>query len=523
MPSPTRVAISCGDPNGVGLEVALRAFADARMFDAFTPVVFASPGLVAAHAEANDLTDVRTEVLDVASLPATRLLRARVDLVDHADPVDTEATVPGAPPAEGEESAPESLQPPTFAPSPRTLYVVDCFGGEEPEVRFGVESEAGGAVAKTSLEHAARALAEGRVEALVTAPIHKSAMQRAGFAYPGHTEFLEAAFAADAGRSLMLMVGEGGLRVAVATNHVPLRGVASSISPTILGNKIDLLARALERDFGIVGPRIAVLGLNPHAGDGGAIGTEEESTIRPAVEAAQERGLDVMGPYPADGFFGAGRYRDFDAVLAMYHDQGLVPFKTLAFGGGVNFTAGLTVVRTSPDHGTALDIAGTGAADAASFLEALFLARDAVRARAGYDADHADPIRVRGKRRERGGRGGGGQRDRGFERGKRGPQKGKGRGGERRDGTPRGKRDGGHGGDAARPTPRTPAPAAEGHDAKSPAAGQADGTGAPTVPAREPDPADPAESADVAPSTAGVPGKSTRDTIQPPAGAPGGS
>ena len=491
MPSPTLIAISCGDPNGIGLEVTLRAFADDRLFDYFTPVVFASPGLVAAHAKANALADVAVEVIDVRAL-AAKSPRPEPEPAEPAAAADEDT---GDPATESESAAPEP-DPDPFTASPATLYVVDCFGGEEPDVQLGVETPAGGAVAKTSLEHAARALAEGRVEALVTAPIHKSAMQQAGFGYPGHTEFLEAEFAADAGRSLMLMVGEEGLRIAVATNHVPLRSVASSISPTILRNKIDLLARCLERDFGIVGPRIAVLGLNPHAGDGGAIGTEEESTIRPAVEEAKERGLEVMGPFPADGFFGSGRYKHFDGVLAMYHDQGLVPFKTLAFGGGVNFTAGLTVVRTSPDHGTALDIAGQGRADAASFTEALFLARDAVRAREQYDADHADPIRIRSKRRDRdGGRGGQGggrgrqrDRDRGYERGKRGQPRGK-RGGKARDdgrtGGRGGERDVDPAGDAKRAAPRTEAVEPAANRAKTPGEGLADGTGAPTKGAGE--------------------------------------
>ena len=272
------LGITCGDPNGIGLEVTLRAFADDRLFDYFTPVVFASPRLVATHAEANALADVAVEVIDVRTLaaksprpepePAEQAANAEAEAAAQAATTEAEAADPATEP---ESAAPEPAPEP-FTASAATLYVVDCFGGEEPEVTFGVETPAGGAVAKTSLEHAARALAEGRVEALVTAPIHKSAMQQAGFGYPGHTEFLEAEFAADAGRSLMLMVGEEGLRVAVATNHVPLRSVASSISPTILRNKIDLLARCLERDFGIVGPRIAVLGLNPHAGDGGRSG-----------------------------------------------------------------------------------------------------------------------------------------------------------------------------------------------------------------------------------------------------------
>ena len=347
------LGISCGDPNGIGIEVVLRTFTDRRLYRYFTPVLFASPEMVQLHQEACQLEEVDIRAAELDKL----------------------------------QSASEAVQ------------VITCWE-HEPPVEFGRVSPEAGAVAKTSLEQAAAALHDGHIDVLVTAPIHKSAMQQAGFGYPGHTEFLEQEFGG--GHSLMLMVGDDDLRVALATNHVPLKNVANSISPTILQNKIGLLDETLKRDFGINGPRIAVLGLNPHAGDGGAIGTEEEITIRPAVEAMKAKGLDVMGPYPADGFFGSGMYRKFDAVLAMYHDQGLVPFKTLAFGGGVNYTAGLSKVRTSPDHGTALDLAGQGRASAASFTEAVFLAREIHLTREGYDEAHANPIELRSFDRKRG-------------------------------------------------------------------------------------------------------------------------
>ena len=340
------IGISCGDPNGIGIEVALRAFNDDRLFSYFAPVIFASLEMVKIHREACGLENV-----DVTSA--------------KLEDLGTEA---------------ESIQ------------IVNCWE-HEPPVEFGRVSEEGGAVAKTSLEHATNALKNGLIDALVTAPIHKSAMQQAGFGFPGHTEFLEQEFGK--GKSLMLMVGDDGLRVAVATNHVPLRDVAKAISPTILRNKLELFVKTLERDFGIVGPMVAVLGLNPHAGDGGVIGKEEEETIRPAIIEMKDKGHNVMGPFPADGFFGSGQYRNYDGILAMYHDQGLIPFKTLAFGGGVNFTAGLSVVRTSPDHGTALDIAGKGDASADSFSEALFTAREIFLTRAGYDEDHKNPMKVR--------------------------------------------------------------------------------------------------------------------------------
>lgn len=356
------LGISCGDPNGIGLEVALKTFSDVRTFNYFSPVIFASTEMVEAHLYANDL-----KPLHIRSIGLDNLAKVRDE--EHEDD--------------------------------DTLWVVECWEHEYP-VEFGRLSEEGGAVAKTSLELAAKAMHEGFIDALVTAPIHKSAMQQAGFGFPGHTEYLESEFSQS--KSLMLMVGDNGLRVAVATGHIPLKNVANSISPTIIQNKIGLFNDTLIRDFGITGPMIAVLGLNPHAGDGGAIGSEEEITIRPAIEVMKERGVDVMGPYPADGFFGSGEYRKFDGILAMYHDQGLVPFKTLAFGGGVNFTAGLKIVRTSPDHGTALDIAGKGLASPASFTEACFLARDIFLKRNGFDEAHANPMRIRKYSKHKGNR-----------------------------------------------------------------------------------------------------------------------
>ena len=346
------LGISCGDPNGIGLEVALKTFSDARTFSFFSPVVFASSELVQTHLKANNL-----KPLNIRSVSLDEL-----EIIREVEDDDEE------------------------------LWVVECWEHEYP-VEFGRLSEEAGAVAKTSLELAAKALHDGHIDTLVTAPIHKSAMQQAGFGFPGHTEYLESEFSA--GKSLMIMVGNDDLRVAVATGHIPLKNVANSISPTIIQNKIALFHDTLTRDFGITGPMIAVLGLNPHAGDGGAIGNEESVTIRPAIEVMKERGIDVMGPYSADGFFGSGEYKKFDGILAMYHDQGLVPFKTLAFGGGVNFTAGLKIVRTSPDHGTALQLAGKGQASPDSFIEACFLARDIFMKRNGYEEAHANPIRIR--------------------------------------------------------------------------------------------------------------------------------
>ncbi len=361
------LGISTGDPNGIGLEVALRSFADKRLFRYFDPVIFGSLEMVTAHQEATGLTDVAVETLTPEEFTASNGGKTR-------------------------ELRSEAIR--------EVVRVVQIWE-HEPPVEFGLVSAEGGQAAKESLERTAAALQAGHVDALVTPPIHKSAMQQAGFGFPGHTEYLEQEFGQ--GESLMLLVGGDGMRVALATNHLPLGEVVGAITQPLVERKIRLLHDSLQRDFGLNGPLIAVLGLNPHAGDGGAIGSEEETILRPAIEAGKAAGVQVMGPFPADGFFGSGQYRNFDGVLAMYHDQGLVAFKALAFGSGVNVTAGLSKVRTSPDHGTALEIAGKGTASADSFREAMFLAREIFLLRAGYDEDHADPLRIRTRDRGRGG------------------------------------------------------------------------------------------------------------------------
>lgn len=216
----------------------------------------------------------------------------------------------------------------------------------------------------------------------------------ANFPFPGHTEYLTQTLGA---RESVMMLVYDELRVALATNHLPLRSVPAKITKELLLQKINLLHESLRMDFGIDRPTIAVLGLNPHAGDGGLLGLEEEQQIRPAVIEAKKSGKLVMGPFPADGFFGSGQYRKYDAILAMYHDQGLAPFKALSFGNGVNYTAGLSAVRTSPDHGTAYDLAGKNSADPASFRKALFTAIDIVRQRNDFKDMHANPLRIREK------------------------------------------------------------------------------------------------------------------------------
>jgi 4-hydroxythreonine-4-phosphate dehydrogenase len=232
---------------------------------------------------------------------------------------------------------------------------------------------------------------EGLYDVLVTAPIHKEMIQSEAFAFPGHTEYIEQSVGEGA-KALMILASEQ-LRVALVTTHLPIAKVASTLTSELIGEKIQLFDASLKTDYGINSPRIAVLALNPHAGDGGVIGNEEDTIITPAIKSMREQGILCYGPFPADGFFGNGTYNRFDGVLAMYHDQGLIPFKTLSMGEGVNFTAGLPLVRTSPDHGTALDIAGKGEASESSFRQAVYMAIDIHRNRQRDAEARRNPLR----------------------------------------------------------------------------------------------------------------------------------
>jgi 4-phospho-D-threonate 3-dehydrogenase / 4-phospho-D-erythronate 3-dehydrogenase len=255
---------------------------------------------------------------------------------------------------------------------------------QETDIRYGVPDAISGEAAMACVRAAVLDCVEGRASAMITAPLSKEAIAMAGYPFPGHTEYLrELTGSTDVG---MLLVGPD-LRVGLVTIHQPLATVSESLNPEAVLRRIRMLRSTLRNDFGIPTPRIAVLGLNPHAGDGGVLGHEEERVIVPAIRAAVEDGIDASGPYPADGFFGSRAYRRFDAVLAMYHDQGLIPFKTLSFHDGVNVTVGLPIIRTSPDHGTAYDIAGTGQADPASMISAITCACTIYRHR--YDASYA--------------------------------------------------------------------------------------------------------------------------------------
>lgn len=346
-----RVAISCGDLNGVGIEVVLKCFEDTRMLQDVTPILYASSHTVSFHRKTLKLDEVQFH---------------------------------------GLQDAREAL--------PRKLNLVHVWE-EDVTIELGKPSGALASYAIKSLEAAAQDLASGKVDVLVTAPIDKNSMQQAGFAYPGHTEFLQHMAGADS-EVLMLLVGDG-LRVGTVTGHIPLKDVAAAVTTDRILVKARLLHQSLLRDFGILEPRIAVLGLNPHAGDGGTLGNEDKERIAPAVRKLNDEGIKAMGPYPADGFFGAGQYKHFDGVLAMYHDQGLAPFKALSFGHGVNFTAGLPIVRTSPDHGTGLGIAGQGVADEGSFRAAVWLAADILRNRELYKTIGTNPLQPQKREKDR--------------------------------------------------------------------------------------------------------------------------
>ncbi|MBC5774965.1 4-hydroxythreonine-4-phosphate dehydrogenase PdxA [Pontibacter sp. KCTC 32443] len=324
-----RLGLTIGDTNGIGPEVIIKTLSDQRILNFCTPVIYAS---------ANVLNRVRK------ALSAEHF---------HYQQVQANALIP------------------------RKVNLISCLD-ETLEVNLGNPTPESGKASLDSLMAACRDLKAGLLDGIVTAPIDKENIQTEEFRFPGHTEFLTSYF--DAPESLMLLVS-GDLRVATVTGHMAVKDVSDKITFDLIIRKVTILLESLKKDFGILKPRIAILGLNPHAGENGLLGTEEVEIIRPAIMHLKEKGHLVFGPFPADGFFGMQQYKQVDAVVSMYHDQGLIPFKTLAFESGVNFTAGLPVVRTSPDHGTAYDIAGKHIASETSFREALFLACDVIKKR----------------------------------------------------------------------------------------------------------------------------------------------
>ncbi len=334
------IGISCGDPNGIGPEVILKSLQHPALTKLLVPILYAPAKMLAEQ----------KKILG---------LDYRFRLVEDIQKLEV-----------------------------GSIYIADC-GAADFDLAPGHSSIEGGKLAAISLEKSVADLRAGYLDALVTAPINKANMPKESFPFPGHTEFLTSRL--EATSSLMFLVNDD-LRVGLVTNHVPVAQIASLITEDLILDKIAMMDKSLRRDFGIEKPLIAVLALNPHAGDSGVIGDEDDKVVRPAILEAKNRGFLVVGPYPADGFFGSGKHQKVDAILAMYHDQGLVPFKALSFGEGVNFTAGLSAVRTSPDHGTAYDIAGKGIADPASFIKALFLAQEAVGNRKKYDEETHNPL-----------------------------------------------------------------------------------------------------------------------------------
>lgn len=334
------IGISVGDLNGVGAELILKTFEDPRMFEFCTPVVFASN-------------------------KAFQYLKKHLNLPIATQRVDSFERL-----------------------SDKKLNIFSIW--KEPfNFDFGQETKEAGEKAIESLQAATKALKEKSIDALLTAPINKANIQTEDFSFPGHTDFLSQELE---GNPLMFMVSDG-LKVGLLTDHVAVKDVAETITPELIKTKIATINDSLKKDFRVNKPKIAVLGINPHAGDNGVIGNEDETILKPTIKEMYQKGTMVFGPYAADGFFGSNTYQKFDAVIASYHDQGLIPFKTLTFGKGVNYTAGLEAVRTSPDHGTAYDIAGKGKADASSFKEALFTAIKIVRNRKEYEGLTSNVLR----------------------------------------------------------------------------------------------------------------------------------
>ncbi|MBL4670537.1 MAG: 4-hydroxythreonine-4-phosphate dehydrogenase PdxA [Flavobacteriales bacterium] len=341
--SKIKIGISIGDINGIGMEVIIKTFRDSRMLDICTPIIYGSSKISSLHRKVLEINDFSFNVI--------KSIR------------DVNVKKPN---------------------------IINCWE-EDVEMSLGQSTENGGKYALASLEAATKDLTEGNIDALVTAPINKDNIQSEEFDFPGHTEYLTDKFE---GESLMLMVNDT-IKIGVATNHIPISKVANTLTADTIFGKLKILNKSLIQDFCNTNPRIAVLGLNPHAGDNGLIGKEEENIIIPAIDNAKSIGINAFGPYSADGFFGSGNYKKFDAILAMYHDQGLIPFKSLSFGEGTNFTAGLNIIRTSPDHGVAYEIAGQNKAEESSFRQAIYVACDIHKNRLFSEEINENPLAIK--------------------------------------------------------------------------------------------------------------------------------
>ena len=339
-----RVGITHGDINGIGYEVILKTLSDTRIAELCTPVIYGSSKVAAYHRKALELPAINLSII--------------------ADADDA-----------GENR----------------VNIINCVD-DEIKVELSHSTSVAGVAAYQALEAAVNDLKRGAIDVLVTAPINKHNIQNEQFHFPGHTEYLEQNFG-NTGRKALMILMKDSLRVALVTGHIPVSQIASSITVEDIVSKLRIFNHSLKQDFGIIRPRIAVLSLNPHAGDAGLLGTEEQEIIIPAMQEAEKKGVMSFGPYPADGFFGSQMYDKFDGVLAMYHDHGVAPFKSLAMDDGVNYTAGLSIIRTSPAHGTAYDIAGQNVASEESFRQALYAALDIYRNRIRYQEATANPLR----------------------------------------------------------------------------------------------------------------------------------
>jgi len=338
------VGISIGDLNGIGSEVILKTFEDSRMLEMCTPLIFANVKNV-SFIKRNLNSDIALHGIDRID----QLVKGKINVLN--------------------------------------------VWRDNVEINFGQNNDNIGKYAVMSFVEATKALKEGLIDVLVTAPINKYNIQSDQFKFPGHTDYLDQELE---GNALMFMVQDN-LRVGLLTDHIPVSEVANHLTEKLIIQKIETINKSLTQDFSINKPKIAVLGLNPHAGDNGVIGKEDGEILKPTIKKLSDKGILVFGPYSADGFFGSGQYEKFDAVIASYHDQGLIPFKTLSFGSGVNYTAGLNKIRTSPDHGTAYDIAGKGIADYNSFKEAVYLAIDIFHSRNQYHEISQNPLKIRPK------------------------------------------------------------------------------------------------------------------------------
>ncbi|HEY8690656.1 MAG TPA: 4-hydroxythreonine-4-phosphate dehydrogenase PdxA [Chitinophagaceae bacterium] len=336
------IGFTCGDVNGIGTELIIKTLSDNRILEICTPVVFASNKVINFYRKS--VPEIVFNFMNIKELSR----------VNH-----------------------------------KQVNIFSCWE-EEIAITPGVMNEIGGKYAIKSLMAGAQALKEGKIHGLVTAPIHKKNIQSEQFNHTGHTPFLKKLFSVK--DVLMLLTAEN-LKVGLVTEHVPVKDIAQYITRENITSKLQIMYASLQQDFGIDKPKIAVLGLNPHAGDEGLIGKEEEEIIKPAVKDARQKNVLVMGPFSADAFFARAQYEKFDAVLAMYHDQGLIPFKSLSIGEGVNYTAGISGVRTSPDHGTAFDIAGKNQADEGSFRAAIFTCIDIINSRKTYDENRKNPLK----------------------------------------------------------------------------------------------------------------------------------